>query len=421
MSISLKWRLVVAILVFFVIFQGAAIGFAYFFLERSLVDKEQDNLKQLLAQGLHDMGLIFDQGVITVSTLAQNKDISGFLNLSEDRDNTKILDIMDSFNIGNRYSSIYLMDNHGTTYVSTDPSFVGNNYGFRSYFKRAMSDEITVSLVRGVTSQKVGYYFSSPVKDKEGKILGVVVMKMEPEAVYEKLGVEKYLDEGKFMITDEFGVVVYSNDINRLFKSIGPLTSKEEKIINQERRFDALEITPLQYKVVKEKYSDIIDLEMVDFYDSTDKEREILFFGKARHYPFYLIIEKDREEIVQEAKDLTIYLLLILFFGLLTNFIVVIFLVNKILKPLKSMVFAAKKISSGDYSASLEEVGASDLKEVAKSFNDMVMRIKEVKNSIENEVSQRTQELQALNEAMLGREEKMIELKKEIKSLKEKK
>ena len=76
----------------------------------------------------------------------------------------------------------YLMDASGTTIAASnrgDPdSFVGQNFGFRPYFKAAMAGTPARYFAMGVTSKKRGAYASHPVKDQAGKVIGVAVLKM---------------------------------------------------------------------------------------------------------------------------------------------------------------------------------------------------------------------------------------------------
>ena len=70
-------------------------------------------------------------------------------------------------NIGDNYSAIYVMDLEGKVLASTDTTFIHKNYAFRDYFTQSIKGDVYTDISIGVTSGELGYYFSSPIKEKE--------------------------------------------------------------------------------------------------------------------------------------------------------------------------------------------------------------------------------------------------------------
>jgi len=89
----------------------------------------------------------------------------------------------------------------------------------------------------------------------------------------------------------------------------------------------------------------------------------------------------------------------------------------KLLYPLFRLKEASEKISTGDLNQRLEIKSKDEVGELANSFNQMVIDLKESRENIEAKVKERTEELEKLNSFMTGREIKMIELKKKISEL----
>ncbi|MFP4105511.1 MAG: PAS domain S-box protein [Phycisphaerae bacterium] len=75
----------------------------------------------------------------------------------------------------------YIMDPSGTVVASSNrnepTSFLAKHYAFRPYFKLAMKGQAGGYFARGVTSGRLGYYASYPVRDDGGEIIGVLVVK----------------------------------------------------------------------------------------------------------------------------------------------------------------------------------------------------------------------------------------------------
>src|SRR5271157_3145 len=94
---------------------------------------------------------------------------------------TRANSALDRYNSAVDASVSYLMERTGVTIASTNrknpDSFVGKSYEFRPYFTQAIKGTPGRYFGLGVTSLKRGFYASSPVRDANGKIVGVVTMK----------------------------------------------------------------------------------------------------------------------------------------------------------------------------------------------------------------------------------------------------
>ncbi len=102
-------------------------------------------------------------------------------------------------------SIFYLMDTGGTVIASSNAgapdSFLGKNYGFRSYFKSALAGNPALFLAIGVTSGRPGLYASHPVTLQEAAGPGP----LEPAGVLvAKRNLDVFADS---LLTEEFGSV----------------------------------------------------------------------------------------------------------------------------------------------------------------------------------------------------------------------
>lgn len=146
------------------------------------------------------------------------------------------------------------------------------------------------------------------------------------------------------------------------------------------------------------------------------------------------------------------------FGGLVTLLIVLVgsgmtfLLATRIIKPIQSLTKGAEEISKGNLDQRIEAKTEGEIKELAETFNRMAenlqqsrQRLEETKKSLEVQVKARTKELRKLNKGLeqrvqertqelrkridelerfhrlaMGRELRMIELKKKIKELEQK-
>jgi len=119
---------------------------------------------------------------------------------------------------------------------------------------------------------------------------------------------------------------------------------------------------------------------------------------------------------------------------------------RQILSPVIKLKNAAQKVSEGDLNTKVDINSRDEIGELAKVFNSMVEKIRNAYSELENKVKERTSELEALkseletkvtektsqlekkeseteqikalNNAMIGRELEMVKLKEEIAKLK---
>ncbi len=137
-------------------------------------------------------------------------------------------------------SICYLMNKEGVAVADNREahnSIVGNNYGFRPYFKNAIGGFSSIHLALGVTTKKRGIYFSSPVFI-EGKLLGVAVIKFPPNQIEENF---KGLS-GQASLVDGNGIIFASSTPDWLYKSLFPLSVSQRQRITDSRQFG--ETTP---------------------------------------------------------------------------------------------------------------------------------------------------------------------------------
>lgn len=132
-------------------------------------------------------------------------------------------------------SICYVMDTSGLTIADNLPpekSVVGNNYGFRPYFKNAMQGKASVLPALGVTTKKRGLYFSSPVYQND-TIIGAAIIKFSPDQIE-----QSFTDlSGKVSLVDENGIVFASSEPDWIFKSLFPLEQATQKEIINSRQF----------------------------------------------------------------------------------------------------------------------------------------------------------------------------------------
>lgn len=146
-----------------------------------------------------------------------------------------------------KLEAIYLMDETGLVLASSNfdeqHSFVGQNYGFRPYFKQALSGSRGNYFGIGATTGRPGYFVSEPVTDGSEDIRGVIAIKLDASELQQtwERGAENVL------ASNSDGIVVLASNRSWLYGSIRPLLPDRLEAIRQSKQFGAEEITDLSW------------------------------------------------------------------------------------------------------------------------------------------------------------------------------
>lgn len=141
-------------------------------------------------------------------------------------------------------SAIYLMDATGLTLAASNwnlpSSFVGSNYGFRSYFSDAMAQGSSSEFALGTVSRRPGLYIAQGVQSGNSR-LGVVAVKVEFDAIERSW---RGVDEGVF-VADSDGVVLISSDPQWRFRATRPFAADSRDRAQDELRFGSSSLEPM--------------------------------------------------------------------------------------------------------------------------------------------------------------------------------
>ncbi|PJF10844.1 ATP-binding protein [Pseudorhodobacter sp. MZDSW-24AT] len=143
-------------------------------------------------------------------------------------------------------TDIYLMNPEGLTIAAsnfdTETSFIGGNFAFRPYFFDALTGASGQFYALGTTSGKRGYYFGAPVRAAGGDIAGVLVFKIDLDAIESTWAGGDYA----VLVTDPEGVTFLSSRADWRFAAMRPLSPEAEANIAATRRYAGTPIGLLQ-------------------------------------------------------------------------------------------------------------------------------------------------------------------------------
>jgi len=111
---------------------------------------------------------------------------------------------------------------------------------------------------------------------------------------------------------------------------------------------------------------------------------------------------------------ITIFIVIVLLSALVLG-IVISYLITK---PIIALKGVSQEVAKGDLTKRADVESNDEIGQLAQSFNKMTDNLQRSRANIEKKVADRTADLEKLNKSMIGRELKMMELKKEILKIK---
>jgi len=406
----------------------------YFYINKVLTENKKNDIFSLGVQQSKESNLIFTNNQLFAYMLSTRTPVSDYLIKPDAKKGSDLTNLFYEYtNKDKKYLAIYLLDKNGVGQVSTDPRFVGQNYSFRDYFINAIKGIPFIDAAIGKTSNQFGYYFSQPVYDKDKNILGVIVAKVDESDISKSIVSSEVSKDNIIMLVDQFGVILASNDKTRELKSLGTLTEEQKLKIKETNKFLGKEIVPLQYELASQAIKTYSKSVLLNFYDSEDKDNEIVSVNKIGDFSFYLVNEIRLEAIGNQVLSTTSTIVSIVLVILLIITLLIYFSLVNFIKPLDKFKLFFLNISKGDFTQEIDIKTKDEFADMALSMNKMAKDLAGLYKNLDEKVKIKTQKLEEsesklketlsetekINKIMIGRELEMIKIKNELKEIKE--
>ena len=165
----------------------------------------------------------------------------------EGADSAQLNQRLDSFAKEAGVDALYLMDPDGLTIAASnwteDKTFIGNNYGFRPYFKSALSGERGLFFAIGATTLEPGFFVAEPVYGRDGEIAGVIALKVDLTPL-----TRTWREGGEILLAgDQRGVVVLASNPDWTYRTLAPLSDETRSEIAAARQFPEESLEALDF------------------------------------------------------------------------------------------------------------------------------------------------------------------------------
>ena len=217
------------------------------------------------------------------------------------------------------------------------------------------------------------------------------------------------------MLTDEYGVVVYSNNQERFLHSLGPLSLNELDKLKDDGRFLEKEIIPLQYSGARDVILDYRGPQSIEVQDDKDGKKESLYVEKVGDLSFFLVVESGFERVEKKVVGAVSVItgvvaaasMIIIWFGYwLLNVIV--------LRPLKKINEMAANIMNGDFSSRVNLDKDDEIGSLARVMNIMSEKIEKYYGDLEKQVKLKVLEIEAKSRSLNEQQKAALNILEDI-------
>lgn len=414
-SLRVKISLTIVLLVF--IFGGFVILTVGKLVNDAMVASKFESIDAQLTEQTHETESRLHAVRDAVDMAANTTEIVKYLEQKDRKQqDTKTLKFLTDFSLGRHLASLYVIDNKGLTLVSTDPTFVGNDFGFRDYVKKALAGESFTEMAIGSVTKKPGFYFSAPVKSSAGAVIGVLAAKLDPEFIFTDLDISKARGNGgDIMFVNGDGVVVYSTKPSFVYKSLSALTQENLNQIVIEKRYPGVEITPLDYPDAMNYVArGESNAKVVSVVDKFDNREELVGIDRVGDYPYFLVSESGKDDVLAAVSKIARIIAMVILGALALGVLVQVFFLRILLRPLEKLEEYATRVSEGKLDEEIVVESGDELQSLSESISNMVKSIKGIYANLEEEVKNKTAELSM---TLAKFEEKNLDLEKTKKAI----
>lgn len=222
--------------------------------------------------------------------IADNTLLNQVLNNQSDQAGIQKLNIyLEELQKATAAADVYLINSKGDAIAASnwqkENTFIGKNYSFRPYFQQAILGSLSSYYAVGVSSNKRGFYFSSPVYS-QANILGVIVVKLNIDLVEQQIKSMAQSSQFEVIVSSRDDIVFLATEQSWRLASLVSITSAEKMTINGSQRYaqrqiKQLDITP-EYRPVAEHHFQIYQIASTSGSIKYMENRKYMPFAKWR-------------------------------------------------------------------------------------------------------------------------------------------
>jgi C4-dicarboxylate-specific signal transduction histidine kinase len=269
---------------------------------------------------------------------------------------------------------LMLMDASGLAVTASDSAVVGKNFAFRQYFQAAMNGQsYTTGLLVGAVAGASGMAYAEPVRGADGKVLGVLVLRMRGAAVAAIVDEVRHDSKLTPFLVDGDGVVIHHPQSDLLYSSLVPLPAAKAAEIRADQRFRRDQVQSLGEAALAGAMLGATRTGYISYRSTQTGQDEIAGYAPVAGHDWVVGVREERAVFEAPLRRLnstllwSVALVGLLFTGLALRF------ARSIVRPIRGLTDAANALKAGDYGAAAVQVDSRDeVGQLGRTFNVMI-------------------------------------------------
>jgi putative methionine-R-sulfoxide reductase with GAF domain len=345
----------------------------------------------------------------TIRTQASLPDFSVYLSQPTDKradGYDEIVSILSTFARQNSIyiSSVALYDLNGLTQIDTFSDDIGTDKSSRDWFQKAIETGLPYAsnVEFSQTTSEASIYFSAPVRDAAGKIIGVIRTRYNASILQDfiyanngLIGTSSY----PLLIDENYVRLANGNDPTLIFKSITQLDVATVRDLQKQRRLPPGSPSELATDLV-EFQSSLENVDTQPFFAGTlaagaNQQAATI---RTKTQPWLVVFTQAQSEFLtpinaQARNNIILFVataLAVTGFGLL--------MAQTLSGPIVRLTQTAEKIAGGDINIQAKVETSDEIGTLAGTFNRMTQQLRDFIASLEERVAARTKDLATVAE-----------------------
>ncbi|HNT54465.1 MAG TPA: cache domain-containing protein, partial [Anaerolineaceae bacterium] len=314
-------------------------------------------------------------------------------------------------------TSIGLLDLQGRNVYDSNPALTGGSEDTGEYFVQPLrTGQIFVSSVLFSDQNGDAYlYFSAPVRNSSGQLMGVLRLRYDALILQEELGASVNLLGARTypMLIDELNIRIA--DLARpseIYKAIAPLTADQIASIQAQKRLP--DLPPEQLYTNLPDFATSLEQAGANpyfntyLYESGTAARGMSAVAiRLKNKPWNVVFLQERTALINllQERNRTSSLIAILLAGAV-GLITVLF-ARIFSRPILSLRETAANIAAGDMNAQATVTTRDEIGALGQTFNLMTQQLRGFIGELEDRVNERTVELARQNDSLQLRSQQL--------------
>ena len=390
--------------------------------EKALTDNARQALSAEANETAHRIDEFIDRNLNAVRVEAILPGLAAYLGLPPERRNGSPEDMLAAETLSRlsrkdmlHIISYALLDLEGRNVLDTNTSNVGGDESGQDYFQEPLKTQLSfVSSIRQSPTipNLVTLFFSSPVRDARGNILGVLRVTYNATSVQQLVTRETEHAGAKSLavLLDEHYIhLAHSTTPELLFQSIVPLSPNVVAKLQREGR--------LPKTLTKELAINLPDLKQAldtkQPYLTTrlaatgNNELSLLAIARLEYKPWSVIFAQPiTVALAPVEKQIQDALLLLAIIAAIVT-IIAVAIAQLLTKPVMDLTQAVAEFTAGHLDIRVKMQSRDEIGLLARSFNSMARQLQESFETLEAKVKERTAELAKANQEIIALNEKL--------------